>query len=49
MDFWTGVRLPSTPLDHEAANPLHGNYYSVCENVFTLIVNLIVFENHSKK
>ena len=46
MNFWTRVRLPSNPLDHEAANPLRGNYYSVCENVFALIVDLNVFEKN---
>ena len=48
IGFWTRVRFPPGPLDHEAANPLRGNYYSVCENVFALIVDLDVFEKKQK-
>ena len=46
-DFWTRVRLPSSPLEHEAANPLRGNYYCVYKNVFAMILDFDVVEGNS--
>ena len=38
MGFWTGVLLPSTPLEREVPNPLKESYFSVFRNVFAIIV-----------
>ena len=47
MNFWTRVRLPPNPLEHEAANPLRGNYYCVYKNVFAMILDFDVVEGNS--
>ena len=35
------------PLEHEAANPLRGNYYCVYKNVFAMIFDFDVVEGNS--
>lgn len=40
IDFWTGVRFPSTPLNHKYQNPSSNIKFCVSKNLFGLVLEL---------
>ena len=40
MGFWTGVRLPSTPLNRARTNPVQAAYIGVFRNVCGIILDV---------